>query len=173
MGQWPGPTINLKACETLLESAHASLESAQWVDMPLSQGTLPFSGLSSACIKWLDHEMSWKFSDCGRHKEGWSLSKAQGGVVSLKGTRRGGLSWLGRGLVASPKKIFKFKMSVEAILMNFEAIFFVENKLILQACHFFLWKQAYFTSISCISNSYHIFFVPLPSVLLTNILTPQ
>ena len=39
----------------------------------------------------------------------------------------------GRGI--SPEKTFKFKMSVEAILMHFEAIFACETRLIEQKLH--------------------------------------
>ena len=101
--------------------------------MPLFHGRLPFSGQrrllqSGAAMKrhrnFLIVESTRRGGLSRRHKEGWSLSKAQGGDWSLL---------IGEGFGGSPKKIFKFKMSVEAILMNFEAIFSCENKLILQA----------------------------------------
>ena len=106
--------------------------------MPLFQCRLPFSGQrrllrSGTGMKrhrnFLIVEGTRRGSLSRRHKEGWSLD-----------WRGGGVRW------SSPKKIFKFKMSVEAILMNFEDIFSCEtslfykhaifsrvNKLILQA----------------------------------------
>ena len=45
------------------------------------------------------------------------------------------------GLGASPEKIFKFKMSVAAILMHFEAIFAYETRLIMQTFHEAVFKR--------------------------------
>ena len=64
-----------------------------------------------------------------------------------EGTRRGGMRWgmnppLVRGVRGiSPEKIFKFKMSVEAILMHFETMFACEIRLILQAFHVAVFKR--------------------------------
>ena len=41
----------------------------------------------------------------------------------------------------SPEKIFKFKMSVEAILMHFETMFACEIRLIVQAFHVAVFKR--------------------------------
>ena len=41
----------------------------------------------------------------------------------------------------SPEKIFKFKMSVEAILMHFETMFACEIRLIVQAFHVAVLKR--------------------------------
>ena len=41
----------------------------------------------------------------------------------------------------SPEKIFKFKMSVEAILMHFETMFPCEIQLIVQAFHVAVFKR--------------------------------
>ena len=58
---------------------------------------------------------------------------------------------LARGVWGGPKKIVLFKMSVEAILMRFEAFFFLSY-------------QAYFTSISCISDANDSFLNPPPAM---------
>ena len=49
-------------------------------------------------------------------------------------TRKGGSG-------ISPEKIFKFKMSVEAILMHFETMFACEIRLIVQAFHVAVFKR--------------------------------
>ena len=41
----------------------------------------------------------------------------------------------------TPEKIFKFKMSVEAILMHFETMFACEIRLIVQAFHVAVFKR--------------------------------
>ena len=41
----------------------------------------------------------------------------------------------------SPEKIFKFKMSVEAILIHFETMFACEIRLIVQAFHVAVFKH--------------------------------
>ena len=72
-------------------------------------------------------------------------------LPNVEGIRRGGPSIKG----ASPKKFFYFKMSVEANLMNFEAISSCENKLILQAL-------AVFQMLTTANlNPYHQIFRPL------------
>ena len=73
--------------------------------MPLFHGRLPFSGQrrllqSGAAMKrhrnFLIVESTRRGGLSRRHKEGWSLSKAQGGVVSLEGTRRGPKMYRGK-----------------------------------------------------------------------------
>ena len=131
----------LGGSETSQESAKASLESAQWVDMPLFNGRLPFSGQrrllqSGAAMKrhrnFLIVESTRRGGLSRRHKEGWSLL-------------------IGEGFGGLPQENFQIQDVCRSDSYEFWG-------------HFFLWKQAYFTSISCISNSYSIFFEPLPSV---------
>ena len=64
-----------------------------------------------------------------------------------EGTRRGSTRWgmnppLVRGVRGiSPEKFFKFKMSVESILMHFESMFTCEIRLIVQAFHVAVFKR--------------------------------
>ena len=54
---------------------------------------------------------------------------------------RGGVVFRKGGWGISPEKNFKFKMSVEAILMHFETMFACEIRLILQAFHIAVFKR--------------------------------
>ena len=59
-----------------------------------------------------------------------------------EGTRWGMNTPFVRGVGGiSPEKIFKFKMSVEAILMDFETMFACEIRLIVQAFHVAVFKR--------------------------------
>ena len=75
-----------------------------------------------------------------RHRRS-STAEARAGVEHERGSppppRKGGLGDL-------PRENFEFNMSVEAILMHFEAIFACKIRLIVQAFHVAVFK--------CISN---------------------
>ena len=74
-------------------------------------------------------------------------------VGTSRGSAREGLSPpppLVRGVWGvSPEKKFKFKMSVEAILMHFETMFACEIRLIVQAFHVDVFKRKAVRWISC------------------------
>ena len=75
-------------------------------------------------------ELCNRFSEWRRHEWGG------GGVCGGGGGGAGYERWmtpLVREFGGGPKKIFEFKMSVEAILMHFEAFLSCHTKLILQA----------------------------------------
>ena len=127
-------SLNLSArwVWTLTGVCKSLIESAQWVDMLLFQGRLPFSGQrrllqSGTAMKrhrnFLIVEGTRKGGLSPRHKEGWSFSKEQG-VVSLH--------W--GGLVVLPQENFQIQDVCRSDSYEFWG-------------HFFVWKQAYFTSM--------------------------